>query len=318
MQRVFKCGMSAVPLAIVGGLLYCAFFIKPTASGAAVQPPVVERGDLMYGVAVPGQQSVWAVGVDGKVWKSANAAGSWTLQDTPTQVNLQDIAVWSGQRAVAVGNNGVAIRTADGGLTWAAVQLPKSHIANKLIRVRVDGVTQAWAVGEAGAVFHSADLGATWSRMAPEEDIAWNDLHVDGKKIILVGEFGHIRCSEDGGTTWRDGVSPVKSSLMAVAFRNERDGMAVGLEGVMLTTGDGGQSWTLLKPVTKEHLFDVTWDGARWLAVGDHGAFVSVTGEGMGAQAKSLRDKSRAWHTRIAFDDHHYYMAGADFNVVTR
>ena len=317
MGRALRCVMSALPLLIVSGLLYCAVFIKPTASGAAVVPPAMGRGDLIYGVAVPSAGTVWAVGTDGKVWKSADAAASWQLQRTPVQENLQDIAAWSSECAVAVGNGGVVIRTCDSGASWQEVKLPRSRIANKLIRVRSVGDAQAWTVGEAGAVFLSNDLGATWSRKLPEEDNAWNDISIVGSQLTLVGEFGRIRQSTDGGTVWRDIASPVKTSLMAITFRDASQGVAVGLDGVMLATVDGGATWRVIPPATREHLFDVVWDGKRWVAVGDRGAVIHISGAGPDLHAAQAGDSDRAWHTRIAFEPHRYYLAGSNFRVLS-
>lgn len=64
-----------------------------------------------------------------------------------------------------------------------------------------------------------------------------------GKRIVAVGLHGHIVYSDDEGKTWTQSPSPVSSDLTAVSFPDEKNGWAVGHEGIVLHTSDGGNSW---------------------------------------------------------------------------
>lgn len=311
-----RVALSGLPFLLIGGLLYAALFIKPSPQGVSLAPPVMSRGDVVYGVASPAKGVLWAVGSDGKVWHSDDSATSWRLQTAATPETLQDIAAWDAQRAVAVGNQGVVLRTIDGGATWAPVLAPLSTIANKLMRVRAFSDGEAWAVGEAGAVLHTRDYGANWHRAAPEEDAAWNDVHRVGSRIILVGEFGRIRVSRDSGTSWADAVSPVRSSLMSVSFRDATTGMAVGLDGVVLKTDDAGDSWVRLTNPDHNHLFDVIWDGGNWVAAGNKGVLVTADGEAKTWKASLISKTERAWHTRIVRVESGYVAVGQKVDVI--
>lgn len=66
-----------------------------------------------------------------------------------------------------------------------------------------------------------------------------------GQRLIAVGQRGHIVLSNDGGASWQQAKVPVSSDLTAVSFANERKGWAVGHDGVILATADGGITWTL-------------------------------------------------------------------------
>lgn len=65
-----------------------------------------------------------------------------------------------------------------------------------------------------------------------------------GTRLVAVGERGTILLSDDGGARWQQAQVPVKTSLTAVQFVNEKSGWAVGHLGVVLHTSDGGKSWT--------------------------------------------------------------------------
>ncbi|AXL53665.1 photosynthesis system II assembly factor YCF48 family protein [Paraburkholderia caffeinilytica] len=63
------------------------------------------------------------------------------------------------------------------------------------------------------------------------------------QRLIGVGMRGVIVVSDDHGVSWRQVASPVQSDLTAVMFATARDGWAVGHDGVILHSADGGNSW---------------------------------------------------------------------------
>lgn len=65
-----------------------------------------------------------------------------------------------------------------------------------------------------------------------------------GDRIVAVGEHGIVALSDDAGAQWRQVASPVSVSLTAVRFADARHGVLTGHGGIVLTTADGGQTWT--------------------------------------------------------------------------
>ena len=66
---------------------------------------------------------------------------------------------------------------------------------------------------------------------------------VDGR-MWVVGERGHILYSDDECSGWIQVEVPVSVTLTAVYFPSYDNGWAVGHEGVVLHTEDGGKTWT--------------------------------------------------------------------------
>jgi len=64
-----------------------------------------------------------------------------------------------------------------------------------------------------------------------------------GDRVIAVGQRGHIVYSDDQGASWKQAGVPVSSDLTAVWFAGVRAGWAVGHDGVILHSADGGQTW---------------------------------------------------------------------------
>jgi photosystem II stability/assembly factor-like uncharacterized protein len=66
-------------------------------------------------------------------------------------------------------------------------------------------------------------------------------------------------------------VVGVKQSLINVAFANEREGWAVGWEGTILRTQDGGQTWVEQESGTRENLYGISVKKNRVWVVGAKG-----------------------------------------------
>jgi len=66
-----------------------------------------------------------------------------------------------------------------------------------------------------------------------------------GNRLVAVGQRGHIVYSTDAGTSWKQASVPVSSDLTAVFFIDDRQGWAVGHDGVILHTVDSGDTWVL-------------------------------------------------------------------------
>jgi len=65
-----------------------------------------------------------------------------------------------------------------------------------------------------------------------------------GRRVVAVGERGHVLWSDDGGASWTQAEVPVSTDLTAVHFVSPERGWAVGHDGVVLATRDGGRTWT--------------------------------------------------------------------------
>jgi photosystem II stability/assembly factor-like uncharacterized protein len=83
-----------------------------------------------------------------------------------------------------------------------------------------------------------------------------------GKRIVAVGDHGIVLLSDTDGGEFRQAKSvPVRSTLTAVYFVDEKTGWAVGHWGTVLRTDDAGESWTLQRVDTSvdQPLFSVVF-----------------------------------------------------------
>jgi len=69
------------------------------------------------------------------------------------------------------------------------------------------------------------------------------DIARAGDRLVAVGGYGNILFSDDAGASWRQASVPVQASLTAVTFPTPEKGWAVGHDGVILHSADGGETW---------------------------------------------------------------------------
>jgi photosystem II stability/assembly factor-like uncharacterized protein len=128
----------------------------------------------------------------------------------------------------------------------------------------------------------SANKPAELAPLAPQSLLL--DLAVAGKRLVAVGERGHVLLSDDRGATWRQAKSvPTRVMLTAVTFVDDEYGWAVGHDETILNTVDGGETWTRshFAPDAQQPLLDL-WFANRvsGIAIGAYGAYLTTNDGG--------------------------------------
>lgn len=142
-----------------------------------------------------------------------------------------------------------------------------------------------------------------------------------GKRIVAVGELGHILYSEDEGKTWTDAkVTPQRESpLTQVAFFNDKEGVAVGNDGWILRSADGGLNWqeTRFDSEHSEPLLDL-WGLPKGpvYAIGSFGRFFVSQDLGKTWQARNTSIEDRHLNGIAGDADGRMMMVGEQGNVL--
>jgi photosystem II stability/assembly factor-like uncharacterized protein len=104
-----------------------------------------------------------------------------------------------------------------------------------------------------------------------------------GKRLVAVGDRGHILFSEDAGKNWVQARVPTRQLLTAVFFTDDKHGWAVGHDSQILASDDGGANWELqYENLEREApLLDIWFrDASTGYAVGAYGALLETTDGG--------------------------------------
>ncbi|MFQ5933404.1 MAG: YCF48-related protein, partial [Dehalococcoidia bacterium] len=185
---------------------------------------------------------------------------------------------------------GTVLRTRDGGATWKEV---KGQSVQSLTRVVFSNATQGWALGDR-TIFGTTDGGRLWSRQHREEGHRLNALvFIDEKNGWAVGEGGTIlhtreggqpeRTGEDGSrTSWQPQITNTSENLTDVTFIDENGGWAVGENGTVIYTSDGGVTWSLQSTGTTHRLSAGAFvDADNGWVVGSKGTIIHTQDAGV-------------------------------------
>lgn len=133
----------------------------------------------------------------------------------------------------------------------------------------------------------------------------------------VVGNFGSIYHTRDGGTTWESRESGTKLPLFGVDFADAEHGWAVGKSSLIVATTDGGNTWKPQKSAIppEKHLFGVHAIDARtaWV-VGDWGAMAVTHDGGATWEDRSLTDDVVLYD--LSFPDAQHGFVAGEFGTV--
>ena len=210
-----------------------------------------------------------------------------------------------GGTALAVGNDGTVLKTADRGDTWT-VQPSGTSETLRSVAISPDGGT-ALAVGLGGTILKTTDLGDTWTAPISGASGILHSVAIspDGGTALAVGNDGTVLKTTDRGDTWTVQPSGTSQPLHSVAISPDGGtALAVGGGGTILKTTDRGDTWTAQPSGTSEQLWSVAIspDGGTALAVGGGGTILKTTDRGDTWTAQPSGTSEQLWSVAISPD----------------
>lgn len=231
-----------------------------------------------------------AVGKFGLILLTQDGGKTWQRRPSGTLKALSSVSFADDQHGFIAGSGGTLLATKDGGASWVA---QRSGTQEQLLGVYAVSPLQVFAVGAFGTLLSTSDGGGNWSK----HELKWDTLieqivkeagYVEpnlnaiyfnsSESGWIVGEFGLVIHTKDGGKTWvSQRYGNDLPQLYAIQFQDDR-AWAIGQAGSVIQTRDGGQRWSSVELETKRDLYDVSLDGDRGVIVGDGVVFVSNDG----------------------------------------
>jgi photosystem II stability/assembly factor-like uncharacterized protein len=228
-------------------------------------------------------KTITAIGQGDAMLRSNDAGATWNCIKLPGIYSLWGLAYNRTAKtgfACGYGDNGVILKTTDGGLTWKQVYTFKDEIA-LLYDISFADDNTIFAVGGTSSkknILMSKDCGETWNKIETENlGLTWNEIpekvvFTDSRHGLIAGHGGLLLRSEDGGASWkrlRWSSNPDRNGeldLDGMEFSDSRTGYITGASGLILKTTDGGETWTELSQRSVRALGAITFcsplDGA--------------------------------------------------------
>jgi photosystem II stability/assembly factor-like uncharacterized protein len=218
--------------------------------------------------------------------------------------DLNTVYFVDSKRGWAGGDDGLILRTEDGGRTWTRQAIEAAAAVNDIyFRDKEDGY-----VLSGNRIYGTADGGRTWresSRFMPASfggavPELYSVRFTSKKKGWIVGSVSRrdnvvdslVLYTNDGGASWVRQRVPTKEELIHLDFASEKRGWIVGASGVVLHTPDGGQTWKTQASKTNATLYHVDFRNERagW-AVGERGTILRTSdgGENWSATPPPIR-----------------------------
>jgi photosystem II stability/assembly factor-like uncharacterized protein len=263
----------------------CALLVVVSTAAAHAAPVSLrEVRQGLFGTCFATDRDGWMVGELGRIFHTADGGESWERQDAGTKRPFLAISCVDARTVWIAGKEGIVYGTTDGGATWTPAQTGSSrHVFSLSFPTRERG----HGAGDFGTMIHTEDGGRSWTvaQVPPEIQLPESALdtgvdpgdvnlyaisYANPDHVWVVGEFGTIMASDDGGRTFHQQHAPIESTLFGVHFTDARRGWAVGIDAVILRTEDGGATWTTQpSPIAQRSFYDVFVQGERgWIAGG--------------------------------------------------
>jgi len=313
-------------------------------------PPLPEAkisiiGDRFFDVKALSADRAIVIGYRGKILETPDSGRTWNVVRSPTDRGLYSIRFADAQNGWICGQAGLILVTKDGGKTWTE---QTSNTDTYLFAVYPVSATHVYAVGDKSTLDETTDGGTTWKprkiaqgregisadiALAVQDPIFYDVEFANEQNGWIVGEFGTIKHTSDGGKTWVEqqdsllgaGIVDIFDlpTLFGVHFVNNQEGVAAGLEGHIAHTHDGGTTWAFDKideaiaiedPLYAPFLFP---DGRGW-AIGSGGEVVNKEPGDVPWKRAKLGMRLFTWLRGIDFFDQNNGWIVGGFGTILR
>jgi photosystem II stability/assembly factor-like uncharacterized protein len=284
--------------------------------------------DRFYDVVALDEKQALVVGYAGKILRTDDAGYTWTLIDSGTDRALYGISFPDQTNGWIVGQDGLILHSSDAGKTWSK---QATDVSVYLFSVNFTDANNGWAVGDKATFVHTRDGGKTWvggkigsdekltadEALLAQEPVLYGVRFLDPKTGWIVGEFGNIYHTTDGGASWRtqqesliggEGTFDALDipTFFGASFADANHGLTAGLETKLAKTSDAGAVWKFDETDIKDSAGDPLYqpflfpDTTGW-AVGASGTVVQRADPGVPWQRVSLGHEVNTWLRGVYF-----------------
>jgi photosystem II stability/assembly factor-like uncharacterized protein len=304
--------------------------------------------DRFYDVQALSPDRAFVVGYSGKIVETTDGGRTWTGRPSGSDLALYSVRFVDDEVGWISGQDGLILHTTNGGKTWDKQEsnafFEEREVGKQplfLFALHALDRDHAWAVGDRSILTSTSDGGKTWTArkvpmetdlsggqsLAAADPIFYDVRFRDPQHGWIVGEFGKIMYTADGGETWHEQERTLLEdsnifdlldlpTMFGMHVVDEKNLVAVGLEGHIARTADGGQRWTYDEAELDYPLVDPLFrvvefpDGAAW-AAGAAGEVVHRASRAEPWRRAKLGQDVLTWLRGMSFSDpQHGWMVG--------
>lgn len=188
--------------------------------------------------------SVYIVGDNGKCYYTTNNGTTWLEQTLNGGAAMNAVVLTDAQTGFVAGNGGAILKTVNAGTSWEA---KSSSTVQSLMALAFASPQVGYAGGAGGVLLKTVDAGETWSPVAL---IGWTKditaIAAYGSTVYVTGVDGFCAKSTNDGATWAalNFLTDSQSDVNGVFAKNANEAVFVGGGGYVRLTSNGGTSFT--------------------------------------------------------------------------
>jgi len=203
----------------------------------------------------------------------------WYTQASNTTNNLNDVKFINSNTGTIVGQNGIIIRTTNGGSNWF---VQNSGTSNHLFGVSFVNSNTGWAVGDIGKILYTTNGGTNWVTQTSNTNYQLRAAtFMNASTGYVAGWYGVVLKTTNSGTTWTVLNSGTTSNLNGVFFVNQTTGYVVGWYGTIIKTTNTGINWSVLTSGTTNTLENANFiNDLSGFVIGEAGMIKKTTNSG--------------------------------------
>lgn len=187
----------------------------------------------------------WAGG-NKKLFRTTDGGMSWTEKFSSDgiasfrSIDFFDARLGAISEARNLQNEAVNYITVDSGNTWTPYVMPEP--VSSYPKLQFTDYSHGWIV-EQGEVWCTNDTGKTWTKIYSDGigTPSWGFDFIDSLRGWK-SDFA-VQYTTDGGKTWKSGSKPYSEQIQDVKFISPKQGFAVGYDGSIFSTSNGGTTW---------------------------------------------------------------------------
>jgi photosystem II stability/assembly factor-like uncharacterized protein len=176
----------------------------------------------------------------GTIQKTTNSGLSWSTQNSGSNQWIQEIHFINPNTGFYTGSQGRVFKTLNGGANWN----PAGDLNTELFSVIFVNSFTGYVTGNQGAIFRTSDGGSSWlPQNSNTTEVLFSIFMLNPNTGYITGSFGKILRTTNGGINWIFQNSNVFNLLRSVYFIDLNTGYITGDNKVLKTT-NSGLIWT--------------------------------------------------------------------------
>ncbi len=197
----------------------------------------------------------------GTILNTTDGGYTWERKNkTVTSALLQGVDFIDPEYGVIAGSdddlndcNAVIFNTGDGGENWSIILCDSNFYfidVDAVNRNTTLGLAKSFTYYDKSYVYRTTDNGSNWD-LSVFDTLNLQSIQTVGSKVWAVGSTANydpaILFSSDAGGTWNSqtNINVAGTGLTEVCFTDELTGFAVGNNGIVLKTTNGGETWSV-------------------------------------------------------------------------